>query len=71
MRNYKKEYIYLEELVDECKKYVNDGDETNLLGSNIHIHCLIMVKIFNTLPVAPVWFNETDLINLIKEFLNK
>ena len=71
MRNYKKEYIYLEELIKECKQYINDGDETNLLGGNKHIRCLIMVEIFNILPVAPVWFNETDLNNLVKEFLNK
>lgn len=71
MRNYKKEYIYLEELIKECKQYINDGDETNLLGGNKYKHCLVLVEIFFTLPVAPVWFNETDLRNLIIEFLNK
>lgn len=71
MRNYKKEYVYLKGLIEDCQAYINDGDETNLLGGNKHIHCLMMVEIFNILPVAPVWFNETDLNNLVKEFLNK
>ena len=71
MRNYKKEYVYLESLIKECKQYINDGDETNLLGGNKYKHCLVLVEIFFTLPVAPVWFNETDLRNLIIEFLNK
>lgn len=71
MRNYKKEYVYLEELIKECKQYINDGDETNLLGGKKYIHCLIMTEVFHILPVAPVWFKETDLNNLVEEILNK
>ena len=71
MRNYKKEYVYLKGLIDDCQAYINDGDETNLLGGNKYKHCLVLIQVFSTLPVAPVWFNETDLNNLMVEFLNK
>ena len=71
MRNYKREYVYLKDLIDDCQAYINDGDETNLLGGDKFQHCYILIEVFYTLPVAPVWFNETDLKNLMVEFLNK